>query len=70
MRAIGIVLLALAICVGFVVFFTVFLVVPFLLLGVYVIAVTVKDRRRTSSPGPKPPRRRLRRRSVSSGEAS
>jgi hypothetical protein len=69
MRAIGIVLLAFVICIGFVVFFTAFLVLPFLLLGVYVIAVTVKDRRRTASPAPKP-RRRLRRRSVSEGDAS
>jgi hypothetical protein len=70
MRAIGIVLLSLLICVGFVVFFTAFLVLPFLLLGVYVIAVTVRDRRRTSSPPSPKPRRRLRRRSVSEGEAS
>jgi hypothetical protein len=69
MRAIGIVLLALLLCIGFVVFFTVFLVVPFLLLGVYCVAVTVRDRRRTAAPSPKP-RRRLRRRSVSEGEAS
>ncbi len=69
MRAIGIVLLALLICIGFVVFFTAFLMLPFLLLGVYVIAVTVKDRRRTPAPSPKP-RRRLSRRSVSEGEAS
>ncbi len=70
MRAIGIVLLAFVICVGFVVFFTVFLVVPFLLLGIYCIAVTARDRRRTAAPKPPKTRRRLRRRSVPEGEAS
>ncbi len=68
MRAIGMVLLAFVICIGFVVFFTVFLVVPFLLLGVYVVVVTMRDRRRTSPQGP--PKGRRRRRSVPEGEAS
>ncbi len=70
MRFIGIVLLAFAICIGFVVFFMGFLVVPFLMLGVYVVAVTVRDRRRTAPQGPPKRRRRRRRRSAPEGEAS
>ncbi len=71
MKTIGVVLFALAVCVGFVIFFTAFLVLPFLLLGVFVLFVTLRDRRRMSGKPPKPPRRtrRFRRRSVTEGGA-
>jgi hypothetical protein len=70
MRAIGTVLLALLICVGFVVFFMAFLILPLLLLGVYVIYAIARDRRKRGGSSSPKPRRGLRRRSVPEGEAT
>jgi hypothetical protein len=55
MRAILIVFIALFFCALFIVFFTVFLQIPLILLGGFLIAVTVLPKRRPRRAGPAPP---------------